>query len=80
MDSFKVISLVGVHLGLERVSSLLDIHRRGWDVVKVRNTFLPYEAKLVLSIPISVGLLKDSILWAWTPNGKFIVKCAYKVA
>lgn len=79
-DSFRVISPVGAHSGMERVSSLLDIERRGWDVERVRNTFISHEAEVILSIPISVGLLADSLLWAGTPNGKFTVKSAYKVA
>lgn len=79
-DSFRVISPVGAHSGMERVSSLLDTERRGWDVERVRNTFLPYEAEVILSIPISAGFPADSILWAGTPNGKFTVKSAYKIA
>ena len=79
-DSFRVISPVGAHSRMERVSSLLDTERRGWDVERVRNTFLPHEAEVILSIPISAGFLADSILWVGTPNGKFIVKSAYKIA
>ena len=47
---------------------------------KVRNTFLPHEAELILSIPISARLLEDSLIWAWTSNGRFTVKSAYNVA
>lgn len=79
-DSCRVISQVGAHSGLERVSSLLDTERRGWNVARVRNTFLPHEDEMVLSIPISAGLPADSIVWAGITNGKFTVKSAYKVA
>lgn len=79
-ESFRVISPIGVHSGLEKVSSLLDIDRRAWDVVKVRNTLPPHEAEVVKSIPISISLPEDSIIWAWTPNGRFTVKNTYKVA
>ena len=79
-ESFRVISPVGVHSGLEKVPSLLDIDRRAWDVVKVRNTLPSHEAKVVKSIPISISLPEDSIIWAWTPNGRFTVKSTYKVA
>ena len=54
--SFKVTSSVGTHSGLEMVLSLVDVDRRGWDVGRVRNTFLPHEAELILSIPISARL------------------------
>ena len=47
---------------------------------RVRNTFLPHEAEVILSIPISAGFPADSILWAGTSNGKFIVKNTYKIA
>ena len=49
-------------------------------MVKVRSMFLPHEAEAVLGIPISFRLPEDSIIWAWTSNGKFTVKSAYKVA
>ena len=79
-ESFRVISPIGVHLGLEKVLNLLDTDRKAWDVVKVKNTLLPHEAELELSIPNSVSLPEDSIMWAWTPNGRFTVNSAYKVA
>ena len=58
LDSFKVTGLVGAHSGLEKVSSLLDVDRWGWDLGKVKNTFLLHEVELILSIPISARLLK----------------------
>ena len=79
-ESFKVTSPIGVHTGMEIVSSLLDTDRKAWDVVKVKNLFLPHEAEMVLSIPISGRLPEDSIVWAWTSNGSFSVKSGYKVA
>ena len=78
--SFKVTSPVVAYSGLEKVSSLVDIDRRGWDVRKVKNTFLPHEAELILSIPISAKLPEDSLIWAWTSYGRFTVKSAYNVA
>ena len=72
-------SSVGTHLRLE-VSSLVDVDRRGWDVGKVKNTFLPHKAELILSMPISARLLEDSFIWAWNSNGRFTVKSAYIVA
>ena len=79
-ESFKVTSPIGVHTGMEKVSSLLDTDRKAWDVVKVKNLFLPHEAEMVLSIPISGTLPEDSIVWAWTSNGSYSVKSGYKVA
>ena len=62
------------------VSSLVDVERRGWDVEKVENMFFPNEAELILSIPISARLPEDSLIWAWTSNGRLTVKSANKVA
>ena len=78
--SFKVTSPIGVHTSMEKVLSLLDTDRRSLDVVKVKTIFLPHEAEVVLSIPISGRLPEDSIVWAWTINGRFSVKSGYKVA
>ena len=79
-ELFTVISPVGAHMGMELVSSLVDVERRGWDVGKVKNTFFPNEVELILSIPISARLPEDSLIWAWTSNGRLTVKSAYKVA
>ena len=65
---------------MELVSSLVDVERRGWDMGKVKNMFFPNEAELILSIPISARLPEDSLIWAWTSNGRLTVKSAYKVA
>ena len=46
----------------------------------MRNVFFPHEAEVILRIPISPSLPDDSRIWAWTSNGKFIVRSAYGVA
>ena len=78
-DSFKVICS---RTSLEscKVAWLLDKEIRSWDVSKVRSSFLPHEADTILGISISPRLLKDSLIWAWTANGRFSIKSAYKVA
>ncbi|XP_075659859.1 uncharacterized protein LOC142629699 [Castanea sativa] len=78
--SWEKLCIPKVEGGMEKVSSLVDVDRRGWDVGKVKNMFLPHEAELILSIPISARLPEDSLIWAWTSNGRFIVKSAYNVA
>jgi len=45
----------------------------------VKNTFLPHEANAVLGIPINLGLPEDSLIWAWTKNGRFMVRSAHGV-
>ena len=80
LKSFKATSPHAVHQNEERVSSLLDVVSRCWDVPKVRAMFLPHEAVVILSIRISFRLPEDSMCWAWSLNGKFLVKSAYLVA
>ena len=59
---------------------MVDVDRRGWNVGKVKNTFLPHKAELILSMPISARLPEDLLIWAWNSNGRFTVKSAYIVA
>ena len=43
--------------------------------------YLPFSrTDVILGILINSHLLDDSLIWAWTPNGKFNVRRAYKVA
>ena len=79
-DSFRVANPRRSQGEAEMVSNLIDSERRGWNVDKVRRTFLPHEAVSVLSIPISPRLPEDSVIWGWTNNGNFSVRSAYGVA
>lgn len=62
------------------VACLIDNETRSWDTDKVKKAFLPHEAKVILSMPISSRPLEDSVIWVWTTNGNFSVKSAYRVA
>ena len=62
------------------VESLLDREAGGWNKILVSSIFLPYEAKAILSIPISHTFPKDALTWAWTQNGRFTMSNGYKVA
>ena len=42
--------------------------------------FLPFEADIILNIPLSYSLPEDSIMWMGNKRGVFIVKSAYYVA
>ena len=77
-NSFKVVSL-RFPLESSKLAWLLDKEKRSWDVNKVRSSFLPHEAEIILGISISPHLLNDSLIWAWTFNGRFSVKSKYKV-
>ena len=64
----------------ERVASLISHERREWKTTLVQQTFPPHEAEEILSIPFSSMNPTDSLVWAKTPNGCFIVKSAYRTA
>ena len=65
---------------LMKVSYLLDRETGSWNADKVRCSFLPHEAEVILGISTSPRLLEDSLILAWTNNERFWVKSAYKVA
>ena len=79
-SSFKVVSPRNQGTTVEIVEHLLDSDRGSWDIKNMRNTFLPFEAEVVLGIPISPSLPNDSRIWVWSNNGRFTVKSAYEIA
>lgn len=79
-DTFKVISPQGQNVNLVKVAQLINGEMEMWKVDLIKETFLPHEAEVILGISLSPRLLKDSLLWAWSKNGTFIVRSAYRVA
>lgn len=79
-NTFKVVSPRCHIQGLDRVEQLTDKELGLWDTALVKSTFLPHDAKAILSIPINPTFPDDSLVWAWTKNGTFIVRSAYGVA
>ena len=47
---------------------------------EIEGAFLPHEAEAILGMTISSRPVENLVIWAWTTNGKFSVKNAYKVA
>ena len=76
-EAFKVVSLKPPQAESELVAELIDMDRQNWDVAKIRGMFLPHEANVILRIPISPRLPRDSLIWAWTPRGIFTVNSAH---
>lgn len=62
------------------MATLLVWEVGGWDKNLVKSNFLPHKAESILSIPISHNFPDDALVWAWTQNGRFIVRSAYRVA
>ena len=63
-----------------KVADLIDSHTAKWKNDVLDCLFLPFEANLIKSIPLSVTLPKDKLVWAVTNNGMFSVGSAYKLA
>lgn len=46
-----------------KVSCLIDAESGAWKTDDIRHLFLPHDAKVILSIPLSIGLPSDSLIW-----------------
>ena len=62
------------------VSELISQEPVGWKMQVIDALFLPHEANIIKSIPLSALLLLDKIIWAATTNGSFSVYSAYRLA
>ncbi|KAK7855768.1 hypothetical protein CFP56_026374, partial [Quercus suber] len=54
-----------------RVSDLINLSTRTWDVNLVHDLLSPKEATLVLSIPLSRTPVEDKIIWPFNPSGNY---------
>ena len=51
-----------------------------WKVDQIKKTFFPHEVEVILEMPLSPRMPEDSLIWAWSKNGEFTMRSAYKVA
>lgn len=73
----RVPSLVQASGAIAKVSDLIADGSGEWNSIVVRQVFCAEEANLILSIPLSIRLPMDQVVWGGTKNGKFIVSSAY---
>ena len=67
-------------LGMDaKVAVLIDGVNRSWLCEVIDNLFLPHEAKMIKSIPISLVECDDKIFWPLTANGEYSVKTGYRL-
>ena len=59
---------------------LFDVEHGCWTADLVRELFINFEVETILSIPLSISMPLDRLVWAATPNGEFTVKSAYWLA
>ena len=79
-STYKVVSPRQFLHANTRVSELISQDSGAWKHQVLDVIFLPHEAELIKSIPLSVQLPEDKLIWAGNNNGKFSVKSAYRLA
>jgi hypothetical protein len=63
----------------EYVSSLI-LHDSGtWNSELIDQVFIPSDAELIKSIPLSIQVRDDALVWSREKNGKYSVRSAYRL-
>ena len=79
-STFKITSPMQFLHTETRVSELISHDVATWKTQVIDTIFLPNEAELIKSIPLSSCLPEDKLVWAAIPNGLFTVWSAYRLA
>ena len=77
--SFKVVTPCSTMSIMATVDNLIDPTTRSWRVSMIDHVFLPHEAGVIKSIPLSNRVVQDIQIWAYTNTGEYSVKSAYKM-
>ncbi|GAU33808.1 hypothetical protein TSUD_221460 [Trifolium subterraneum] len=59
------------------VSALIDQDTKQWNRDLIFSTFNQFEARLIVSIPLSFRVPDDNFIWAGEKDGKYSVRSAY---
>lgn len=62
------------------VSTLINEQTRRWKANVIRSLFLPFEADIILNIPLSYILPEDKLIWVGNSKGEFTMKSTYYIA
>lgn len=60
-----------------RVGELITAEETSWNFEAISALFMPHEAEVIRSIPLSIRLPEDKLIWALSFNGLFSVRSAY---
>ena len=63
-----------------KVCVLIDTENGQWKADLIQEVFLEHEADSILSIPLSILLPVDKLVWTVAANWKFSVKSVYNLA
>lgn len=63
-----------------RVKELMNLENASLKEEVLNTLFLPHEAEVIKSIPLSICPPFNKQIWAYSYNGKFSVRSAYAVA
>ena len=61
------------------VSSLIDYNLGTWKKEDIKQFFLPHEADAIISIPLSLRMPTERLVWSKTPSGNFSTQSAYRL-
>ncbi|PNX95563.1 ribonuclease H, partial [Trifolium pratense] len=65
------------NLNLIKVKELMDSNYNEWNTDIINQVFLPYEAQMILNIPIIDKTQPDMLTWDCTQDGQYSVKSGY---
>ena len=78
--TYKVISPPRMLDDYPVIFALIDPDTRRWKADLIRALFLPFEASIILNVPLSHNLLKDKVIWVGNKKGDFTIKSTYYIA
>ena len=77
--TFSVLTRTNTLTNQSLVSLLIVSVTSGWCDELVRQVFLSANVHSILSIPLSVRMPQDKLVWAFTSKGNFTVRSVYKI-